>query len=122
MHEGLTPDLSLGTHFFNDIVEMDVVYMGISPNKAGSIFNETFLKRQTNKLSELFPESSSYADTIHVIDAEDIHPTHDILLHADTLEQVGAVFLTKRKNEKRHNKYPHNAKRRPVRNAHVPKH
>ena len=27
MHEGLVPDLSLGTHFFNDLVEMDILYM-----------------------------------------------------------------------------------------------
>ena len=96
MHEGLTPDLSLGTHFFNDIVEMGVVYMGISPHKAGSVSNEAFLKQQTNKLPELFPECSSYADTIHVIDTEDIRPAHDILLYADTLEQIGSVFLNVR--------------------------
>jgi hypothetical protein len=94
MHEGLTPDLSLGTHFFNDIVEMDVVYMGISPNKADSVFNEAFLKQQANKLPELLPENSSYADTIHVIDTDDIQPDCDVLLYADTLEQYGVVFLS----------------------------
>ena len=33
MHEGLTPDISLGTHFFNDLVEMGIVYMGIFPER-----------------------------------------------------------------------------------------
>lgn len=99
MHEGLTPDLSLGTHFFNDIVEMDVVYMGISPNKAGSVFNEAFLKQQPNKLSQLLPENSSYAETIHVIDTDDIQADYDVLLYADTLEQIGSVFLMEKERE-----------------------
>jgi len=27
MREGLVPDVSLGTHFFNDLVEMQVLYL-----------------------------------------------------------------------------------------------
>ncbi|PIE32454.1 pyruvate, phosphate dikinase [candidate division KSB3 bacterium] len=94
MHEGLTPDLSLGTHFFNDIVEMDVVYMGISPTKAGSVFNEAFLKQQPNKLSQLLPDHSSYVGVIHVIDTDDMQGDTEILLYADTLEQYGVVFVS----------------------------
>ncbi|MCL5095961.1 MAG: PEP/pyruvate-binding domain-containing protein [Candidatus Omnitrophica bacterium] len=35
MHEGLVPDVSLGTHFFNDLVEMDMLCLAIFPEKIG---------------------------------------------------------------------------------------
>lgn len=33
MHAGLIPDVSLGTHFFNDLVEMDMLYLAVSPGR-----------------------------------------------------------------------------------------
>ncbi|HNY73660.1 MAG TPA: PEP/pyruvate-binding domain-containing protein, partial [Syntrophales bacterium] len=35
----LIPDLSFGTHFFQDLVEMDIFYMAIYPDKKGVLFN-----------------------------------------------------------------------------------
>lgn len=97
MHEGLTPDLSLGTHFFNDIVEMNILYMGVSPGKDGSILNEALLKQVPNKFSELFPENETWAEAILVVDTPDICSDSCVLLHADTLTQEGVVFLSREK-------------------------
>jgi hypothetical protein len=94
MHEGLTPDLSLGTHFFNDIVEMSILYIGVTPDKNGSILNEDFLKQVPNKFSQLLPEHAAWADTIRVINTADISPHASVLLHADTLTQKGVVFVS----------------------------
>ena len=93
MHEGLNPDLSLGTHFFNDLVDMDILYMGIAPQQAGALLNETMLTTCENALTRLLPEAESYADMIHVVDAAALAPGGEALLHADTLEQRGVVFL-----------------------------
>ena len=94
MHEGLNPDLSLGTHFFNDLVDMNILYMGISPSKADVIFNEELLRTAPNRFSQLLPDDESYADMIYVIDTPDICENYSVLLHADTLEQKGLVFLS----------------------------
>ncbi len=95
MHEGLNPDLSLGTHFFNDLVEMDVLYIGLSPEREGSMLNEDLLRRLPNKLAEILPDDASYADTVHVIDSKDLG-TAWILLRADTIGQKGVVFTSDR--------------------------
>lgn len=94
MHEGLNPDLSLGTHFFNDLVDMNILYMGVSPEHKGSVLNETLLTACPNKFPELLPDTMAYADTIYVIDTAEICSSHAVFLHADTLEQKGVVFLS----------------------------
>ena len=33
MREGLVPDVSLGTHFFNDLVEMQILYLALVPGQ-----------------------------------------------------------------------------------------
>ena len=93
MHEGLNPDLSLGTHFFNDLVDMDILYMGISPLQTGSALNEALLKDAPNRLLTLLPEAAPYAEMIRVVDSHDVAEGQRLLLHADTLEQRGVVFL-----------------------------
>jgi hypothetical protein len=98
MHEGLNPDLSLGTHFFNDLVDMNILYMGISPERQDAVLNEELLRQAPNQLPELLPENFSYADVIYVINTKDICPECSVLLHADTLEQRGMVFLSKNDN------------------------
>ncbi len=94
MHEGLNPDLSLGTHFFNDLVDMNILYMGISPERQGTVLNEELLRQAPNRFPELLPNSLSYSDVIYVIDTENICSDCSVLLHADTLEQRGIVFLS----------------------------
>ena len=101
MHEGLTPDLSLGTHFFNDIVETNIIYLGVSPGRREAIFNNERLQAIPNKLLQLIPESQKWTNAVFVIDPSDIHPNCSIFLHADTLEQVGLVFLAEESVEVR---------------------
>jgi pyruvate,water dikinase len=36
MHERLIPDVSLGTHFFNDLVEHDMLYVAYFPRNSGN--------------------------------------------------------------------------------------
>ncbi len=95
MHEGLSPDLSLGTHFFNDLVEMDVLYIGLSPEREDSALNEELLLQLPNKLAKILPDDAGYADTVHVIDSEDLG-TAWILLRADAIDQKGIVFTSER--------------------------
>jgi hypothetical protein len=39
----LIPDLSFGTHFFQDLVEMDIFYMAIYPDREEVFFNSAKL-------------------------------------------------------------------------------
>jgi hypothetical protein len=92
MHAGLNPDLSLGTHFFNDLVDLGILYMGVAPRTAGAIFNAQLLAGLPNKLAEIVPEAVDSADLVRVIDTADLEG-RCIWLWADALEQRGAVYV-----------------------------
>ncbi len=62
------PELSFGTHFFQDLVESGIRYLPLYPDDQGIIFNEAFLKRSPNLLSQLLPEYAYLEDVIYVID------------------------------------------------------
>jgi hypothetical protein len=64
------PDLSFGTHFFQDLVEAEIRYLPLFPDEAGNRFNEGFLLGAANQLAELLPEFAHLADTVRVIDIE----------------------------------------------------
>jgi hypothetical protein len=87
----LIPDLSFGTHFFQDMVEMDIFYMAIYPEKKNVIFNKLWLTRQPNILGALAPEDKKYADVVHVCDVK----TKDLRLLSDIVNQKMICFSNK---------------------------
>ncbi|MBU1233920.1 MAG: PEP/pyruvate-binding domain-containing protein, partial [Proteobacteria bacterium] len=93
MHQKLSPDISLGTHFFNDIVEMGIVYMGIYPGDEGYILNEKLILQGLNVLSTLYKKKDRIAEAIHVTDVD--NALTSVFIHANTLNQEGIVFQTK---------------------------
>lgn len=62
------PDLSFGTHFFQDLVEASIRYLPLYPDDAGIVFNESFLTGSENILSVLLPEYEALAGVLRVID------------------------------------------------------
>ncbi|MBI9105430.1 MAG: nucleotidyltransferase domain-containing protein [Spirochaetales bacterium] len=62
------PELSFGTHFFQDLVESSIKYLPLYPDDSDIIFNKTFLSGSGNILSELIPEYSDLSDVIYVAD------------------------------------------------------
>jgi pyruvate, water dikinase len=62
------PDLSFGTHFFQDLVEAHIRYLPLYPDDEGIVFNEGFLRLAPSLLVDLLPEAAGLADTLRVID------------------------------------------------------
>lgn len=93
MHEGLTPDISLGTHFFNDLVEMKILYMGIFPGKEGYIFNEDKLLNFKNELPLLLPDVKPFFDAIQVIYPLSSGNNKTLSIHVNTLKQEGILYF-----------------------------
>jgi len=65
-----TPDVSFGTHFFQDLVEAGIRYLPLYPDEEGAQFNDEFVNRADNILTELVPEVSEFEQVIKVIDVE----------------------------------------------------
>lgn len=66
------PDLSFGTHFFQDLVESSIRYLPLYPDDKGIVFNEEFLNNSRNVLPELIPEFAHLKDTVKVIDVKSV--------------------------------------------------
>jgi hypothetical protein len=62
------PDLSFGTHFFQDLVEAGIRYLPLYPDESDILFNEAFFADSRNMLPELCPVAASLSDTIRVFD------------------------------------------------------
>ncbi|HOX02230.1 MAG TPA: PEP/pyruvate-binding domain-containing protein [Candidatus Paceibacterota bacterium] len=92
MHEGLVPDVSLGTHFFNDLVEMDMLYLAVSPERPGHRFQERFLLEAPNRLVEILPRSEEWAHALRVIDAAALPGGAAIHLHVDAMKQRAICY------------------------------
>jgi hypothetical protein len=66
--KGHIPEVSYGTHFFQDLVEAGILYLPVYPTDAESKFNEKFFSGAANILPDLIPEIAEFADIIHLID------------------------------------------------------
>jgi predicted nucleotidyltransferase len=62
------PDVSFGTHFFQDLVEGCIHYLPLYPDDSGTSFNDRFLTGSPNILGDILPEYVHLSDTIHLID------------------------------------------------------
>jgi pyruvate, water dikinase len=87
MHDGLVPDVSLGTHFFNDLVELDMLYLAVSPGRPDHVLNEDFLRQQPNRLTALLPTAAALSSVLWVIDQPALQ------LHVDSMKQAGVCYL-----------------------------
>jgi len=64
----LMPELSFGTHFFQDLVETDIFYVALFPEQEAFLFNVGLIREGANLLPELIPESSRYHQVVIVRD------------------------------------------------------
>jgi hypothetical protein len=88
MREDLIPDVSLGTHFLNELVEMEMLYLALFPKEGGNYLDEAFFEGAPSRLLELTPDAGKWIDTVRVIRAADVAPPGGRLsLVADAIEQ-----------------------------------
>jgi hypothetical protein len=67
---GYVPDLSFGTHFFQDLVESEIRYLPLYPDEPGVRFNQAFLSEGPNTLVDLAPDLRDVARVVRLIDVE----------------------------------------------------
>ena len=61
------PELSFGTHFFQDLVEENIKYLPLYPEDNDSIFNRSFFNSSKNSLSKILPMYSYLDEVVKVI-------------------------------------------------------
>jgi pyruvate,water dikinase len=85
------PDVSFGTHFFQDLVESGIRYLPLYPDGDGIKFNERFLLEAPNKLADHCPECAHLAGALRVIDVPEVTggKVLRVLMNADRELAVG---------------------------------
>ncbi|MBN1938247.1 MAG: PEP/pyruvate-binding domain-containing protein, partial [Candidatus Aminicenantes bacterium] len=66
------PDLSFGTHFFQDLVESRIRYLALYPDDHNVIFAHDFFRKSANALTRYLPEYAYLASVLRVIDVPEI--------------------------------------------------
>lgn len=76
---GFVPELSYGSHFFQDLVEAGIFYVALFAGQPEVIYQPEKILKRENHLLELLPQSKAWADVIHVAQADGIELFADIV-------------------------------------------
>lgn len=97
---GYKPDLSFGTHFFQDLVEAEIRYIPLYPSDDGIKFDFNFFNDNAGILHELLPNYDFLRKIVKVIDVK--KATGDkilrVLLNADICRAI--AYLDSEKSDK----------------------
>lgn len=65
------PELSFGTHFFQDLVEENIKYLPLYPDDPKAVFNQSFFDSSKNALPDILPAYSHLSDVVKVIQIDE---------------------------------------------------
>lgn len=85
----LMPELSFGSHFFQDLVEADIFYLALFPDNKNCFLNSPWLQEQPNALDGLIPSCSRYKKVVKVYNAK----KQKLKLMADVVSQDLVCFF-----------------------------
>jgi hypothetical protein len=91
------PDLSFGTHFFQDLVEAKIRYLALFPDEEGNLFNEAFFRGAPNILPTVLPDYAHLEHVVRVIDVPQASAGCEIHVLMDGEKDQALGFLAERK-------------------------
>jgi pyruvate,water dikinase len=88
------PDLSFGTHFFQDLVESNIRYLALYPDEPGNVFAADFFRTSANLLPELLPEYEFLSAVLRVIDVPAVTGGSELQVVMNADSELALGFLT----------------------------
>jgi hypothetical protein len=92
MREGFTPAASLGNHMVNELVETNILYFTLFPEKG--FLNAPLLEAAPNKLTDLFPDAAPWASVVRVLDPLEWEGGKSLQLNASVTKQRVVCYRT----------------------------
>ena len=83
---GLMPELSFGSHFFQDMVESDIFYAAIFDGEPNVVFHPEKILGRENLLGESLPEEKEWEQVIHLAGVA------GLILYSDIISQKMLCF------------------------------
>ncbi|MBP1153994.1 MULTISPECIES: PEP/pyruvate-binding domain-containing protein [unclassified Paenibacillus] len=76
---GFMPELSYGSHFFQDLVETGIFYVAIFDEQRDVVLHLSRILERENMLASILPESTSFSDVIHIAKTDGMEIFSDII-------------------------------------------
>ena len=77
--EGFMPELSYGSHFFQDLVETGIFYVALFEGKEEVVFHPDYVLSKENILTSILPDITHYAEVIHIAQTDGMEIFSDIV-------------------------------------------
>lgn len=87
------PELSFGTHFFQDLVEANIRYLPLYPDEPGTVFNQMFFDSAPNVLRRFVPSARGLEKVIKVIAVPKVAggATVSVVMDGDSERALGYI-------------------------------
>ncbi len=92
-----TPEVSYGTHFFQDLVEARIVPLSLYPDEEGNVFNEAFLLSTDNQLATVSPRDADLAYYLKVIHVPSATGGKMVQVIMDGKHEEALAYFSRRK-------------------------
>ncbi len=95
---GYTPEVSFGTHFFQDLIEADIIPLPLYPDDEWSQFNQDLILRGSNALRRIVPEQAlaelrSAEELVRVVDIHEGRRRKSLNVFLDAPSNRAAAIL-----------------------------
>ncbi len=91
---GYVPEVSFGTHFFQDLVESEIYHLPLYPDRPKVIFNQDFFKHSPSALPELVPDHADRPGPVRVIHVPSVTGGQHLKVLMDGVDERALAFLT----------------------------
>jgi hypothetical protein len=91
--QGTSPEVSYGTHFFQDLVEANIYPLPLYPDDPGVTYRDDFLHDSPNILSELLPKDKRIAPYLKVIDVPAVSGGRTLTIVMNSEENRAIAYL-----------------------------
>lgn len=88
IHAGLIADMSLGTHFFNEMVERNLLYLAVRTGQQDTILDTDYLEQLPNHLPEYLDGTSTDWSAVVTV----VHTGEGLVLNADSRNQTAVLY------------------------------
>ncbi|HET59600.1 MAG TPA: phosphoenolpyruvate synthase [Chloroflexi bacterium] len=93
---GVAPEPSLGTHFFQDLMEAKIYPLAVDLADERSLFQTEWVMNAPNRLLEFVPLEGRFRDVIKVAQVEDMRSGHHLRVIMNDEQNTAVAFLAPR--------------------------
>ena len=91
---GYLPELSFGTHFFQDLVEANIMYLPLYPDEGGSTLNIDLLTGPDNKLDEFVENTKGLENVIRLVRIPDVFKGGTLSVYMDGDRNEALAYIS----------------------------